>query len=169
MKRTYTRTKTDIALIPAYQFHAIKRRYEGAPAIKISQEIGELYDIKIADSTVRWWFTKTGALAQLYREYADQMIDLEIEETRDFIRGNVSKAAKILAAVMARGNPGDSPRVAAAKEFLTRGLGNEILPINGNIKAQVTVIDMLKFLEQLDDDANIPNIAERQALDQGAQ
>lgn len=161
--------KTSINLIPAYQYHAVKRRYEGASALKISEEMREKYGVNYPDSTIRWWFCRTGTLAKFYREYADEMIEMEKEEARDYIKGNVAKSAKILAAIMISPTAQDSTKVAAAKEFLERGLGKEELPINANIKAQVSVVDMLIFLEQLDDDANIPTVAERTALDKGAQ
>lgn len=116
-----SKKKDNLSILPAYQFYAIKQRYKGIPYKEITTKIGEIYGVYLGNSTVRCWFWKNGVLQQQYREYADLMIQLEFEECRDFIRGNVSKAAKTLARVMS--GDGNAAMVMAAKEFLDRGLG----------------------------------------------
>ena len=107
--------------LPAYEFFAIQEKYRGVPYKQICVNIKEKYDKDIVEETVKHWFWKKGKLLTMYRDYADTMIDLEMEECRDFIRGNVSKAAKTLARVMA--GDGGPAQVMAAREFLDRGLG----------------------------------------------
>lgn len=108
-------------IIPAYHFEAVKLRYQGMRYKQIRQELKIKFGIDREEQTIAYWFYKDGPLHKFYREYADLMIALEVEETRDFIRGNVSKAAKTLAAVMT--GQGGPAQVMAAKEFLDRGIG----------------------------------------------
>jgi hypothetical protein len=110
------------AMIPAYQFHAIKMRYSGQYTYKqMVEEINKKYGVTFSVEAIQSWFGKRGSLGEAYRQYADEMMALEIEEAQDFIKGNVSKAAKTLAAVMmGKGGPA---QVMAAKEFLDRGIG----------------------------------------------
>ena len=145
-----TNQKINLAILPAYQFFAIKERYRGTQYKKISLMIANEFNVNIPEGTIKYWFYKKGPLKDFYRKYADDMIDIEIEEARDFIKGNVSKAAKILAQVMV-GN-GDSAQVSAAKEFLERGLGKVKEEHEHKVEANITlgVFDILRILEQKD-------------------
>lgn len=132
--------------IAGYQLFAIEKRYEGWSAPDISLELEKKYKIKVPDSTIRYWFYKKGPLAGYYRNYADLRIRLELEETHDFIKGNVSKAAKVLARVMA--GKGGMPQVAAAQIFLERGLGKVGEKIEHSGTVGVAMIDILKAIKE---------------------
>ncbi|HBX15891.1 MAG: hypothetical protein UV20_C0009G0033 [Candidatus Magasanikbacteria bacterium GW2011_GWA2_42_32] len=138
----------NLSLLSAYQFFAIQKRYEGHPYKRISAEIKQNYGIEIAEGTIKWWFYKGGPLAQCYREYADNMVQLEIEEVQDFIRGNLSKAAKVLAQVMQ--GMGGPAQVMAAKEFLERGLGKvgEEINLKHSGTVGVAMIDILRAIKE---------------------
>lgn len=123
---------TNFLKLPDYKRYAIKRRFQGIPYIKIAGEIKERFKINVKEYTLKNWFWKGGSLTVPYRSYADLMIGLEIEETRDFIKGNLKKAAKILAKVMT--GDGTPAQVSAAKEFLDRGLGRVPVPIDAEVK-----------------------------------
>lgn len=142
--------KSNFSILSAYKFFAIQKRYEGISYKNISLRIKENYDIDVPESTIKWWFYKNGQLITIYREYADEMIELEREETKDFLKGNVSKAAKILAKVML-GN-GSPAQVSAANIFLDRGLGKVKEEIEAHVKhtGVISVVDVLKLLEQQD-------------------
>lgn len=143
-------TKPNFSLIPAYEFFAVQKRYEGLSYNNISQEIEKIYNIHVPPGTIKWWFYKGGRLAPFYREYADTMVAMEIEEVQDFIRGNVSKAAKVLAGVMQ--GSGGMAQVAAANAFLDRGLGKSTENINQTVKHSGTIgiatLDVLKAIKE---------------------
>lgn len=108
-------------------------------------KIAEEFNIIVAESTIKCWFWKEGPLRQFYRDYADVMIDLEMEKTRDFISSNVSKAANCLALVM--GGQGGPAQVMAAKEFLDRGLGKVTEKREHSGAVGVAMLDVLKAIK----------------------
>lgn len=140
--------KTNVSVLPATHFFAIQKRYEGWTYPRIIDEMKKRFDVDVAESTVRWWFYKGGPLATIYREYADKMTTIEIETARDFIKGNVLTSAKVLARVMAGG--GSMAQVAAAREFLDRGLGKTEETVNTKLSGGVAlgVVDILKLMKE---------------------
>ncbi len=143
-----TDKKSNLSIIPAHEFLAIQLRYQGMQYDKISLQIKQKYDLDVPKTTIAWWFYKNGKLLSLYREYADQMVELEMEEARDFIRGNVSKAAKVLAQVMQ--GVGGPAQVMAAKEFLERGLGKvkDEVDLKHSGTVGVAMLDVLQAIKE---------------------
>lgn len=136
-------TKNDNKIILAHYWEAIKLRYEGKTSAKIKDVILEKYDIDVHSGTIRNWFMRNGALRELYDNYAEERIELEKKEAQNFLKGNVTKAAKTLAMVMA--GKGGPAQVMAAKEFLERGLGK--VKENIDLNQNVAFLDIMRLID----------------------
>ena len=134
-----------------YQF-AIHRRYEGITSAKISQMIKDKFNVEFHHSTIRKWFSVKGCLYKDYNDYAKLMNRLERQETRDFLKGNISKAAKALA--MCISGQGNMTMVVAANSFLDRGLGKpkdlEDDEDDEQVENKIGMVEALKLLELKD-------------------
>ncbi len=140
MRKIANRTNTSI--IPAHQALAIERWYEGAASADIANEIWGKYRVKVADSTIRWWFCEEGTLVDAYNDFAEQQNKLRNQKVRNTFSAHIDKAANTLARVMA--GQGGMPQVAAAKEWLDRGMGkvpDKATILTGNIR---TVAELMQ-------------------------
>jgi len=144
--------EADLALLPAYKYYAVQKRAERVPYITIARRIKEKYNEDVSEQRVKNWFWSRGSLYKFYRAYVDEIREMEKEATKDFIDGNLSKAAVTLAQVMA--GQGDSAQVAAAKIFLDRGLGKvkeeKDIRVSGTVG--VAMVDVLKAIDQIEDE-----------------
>ena len=140
--------KRNFSILAGYHFLAIEERYKGTTYKEIVNKIRQKFGVEFAISTIKNWFCHVGGLHDCYRDYSDQMIKLEKEETDDFIKGNIKNAAKTLAFVMATGT--DSAKVNAAKEFLERGMGKVKEEHEHSGSIAVGVLDILRAKEELE-------------------
>jgi hypothetical protein len=152
MKEDLSKLSANLSILPMYKFYAVQERFKGTPYKQIALNIREKYDVDITESGIKYWFSSNGSLMEFYREYADGMIKLELEEVRDFIRGNVTMAAKVLAGVMA--GKGGPAQVMAAKEFLDRGLGKVKDEVEHSGTVGIATVDILKALEKAEHETN---------------
>lgn len=135
--------KTNDKIIPAHQDLATKRWYEGASSPQIAKEILETYNIKVADSTIRWWFCDEGTLVDYYEEYALQQDKLRSRQAKHTFKANVDKAIGTLAMVMAGKKGFGAAQVMASKEWLERSEG-KVVEKTENINMNISFSDWIK-------------------------
>lgn len=146
------KNKINLTALPAYQFFSIQERYIGTPYKEIRVKILEKYGLEVPESTIRHWFHKNGVLKDIYREYATEMNEIELEETMDLLKGNLKNAVKILGRVMSgKKQPGyvfGAAQVMAAKEFLDRGMGKVKEEVDLKHSGTVGTVDILKLIKE---------------------
>ncbi len=132
---------------------AIQMRYEGEPAKNIAAMMG------LATESIHVYFGKGGRLNKLYRDYADYMNNLLLEEAQDGMSSSVNAATSVLISLLSgrdeyiKDNDGkvigikkkmDNVRLNAAKEILDRVLGKA----EQKIKFEDETDDISKLMER---------------------
>lgn len=132
---------------------AIQMRYEGESAKSIAGAIG------LTSETINTYFGRGGRLNKLYRDYADYMNNLLLEEAKDGMSSSVNAATSVLISLLSgrdeiiKDEKGivvgikrrmDNVRLNAAKEILDRVLGKA----EQKIKFEDETDDVSKLMER---------------------
>ncbi|HLB57754.1 MAG: hypothetical protein A3F67_04210 [Verrucomicrobia bacterium RIFCSPHIGHO2_12_FULL_41_10] len=139
----------NLSIIPIHEFRAIQLRFQGVEYQHISIKLKEEFDVDVPKTTISWWFYKNGKLAGIYREYADQMINLEMETARDLLKSYLKPAVKTLGQGLA--GIATAVQVASAKEIIERGLGKvrEEIDLKHAGTIGVAMLDVLAALKEV--------------------
>lgn len=107
--------------VNAGQLEAMQLRFEGYSANEISQRLKNVgYDVP--QTTIEYWFRKTGPLHEIYREWVEEEKFVRLEQARDMYSAHADKSMRVLLALMTDPNP--MIRLMSAREVQTRLFGD---------------------------------------------